>query len=80
MCLKAPVEIIGKPQPATPNQPATPGTALECQHYRKQTTHPIKPRPLFIFRTQIKIFLIKSESFLTLHRQQHNYHVQGPER
>ncbi|XP_016369148.1 RNA-binding protein 10-like [Sinocyclocheilus rhinocerous] len=28
---QAPVEIIGKPQPATPNQPATPGTALECQ-------------------------------------------------
>ncbi|XP_018921840.1 RNA-binding protein 10 isoform X1 [Cyprinus carpio] len=27
------VEIIGKPQPATPNQPATPGTALECQQY-----------------------------------------------
>ncbi len=26
----------------------------------------------FIFRTQIKIFLIKSESFLALHRQQHN--------
>ncbi|XP_052449769.1 RNA-binding protein 10-like isoform X2 [Carassius gibelio] len=30
---QAPVEIIGKPQPATPNQPATPGTALECQQY-----------------------------------------------
>uniref|UniRef100_A0A8C1CTP9 RNA binding motif protein 10 n=1 Tax=Cyprinus carpio carpio TaxID=630221 RepID=A0A8C1CTP9_CYPCA len=27
------VEIIGKPQPAIPNQPATPGTALECQQY-----------------------------------------------
>ncbi len=37
-------------------------------------------RPSFIFWTQIKIFLIKSESFLTLHRQQRNYHVQGPER
>ncbi len=37
-------------------------------------------RPLFIFRTQIKIFLMKSESFLTLHRQQGSYHVQGPER
>ncbi len=24
--------------------------------------------------------LMKSESFLTLHRQQHNWHVQGPER
>ncbi len=28
---------------------------------------------------QIKIFLMKSKSFLTLHRQQHNYHIQGPE-
>ncbi len=37
-------------------------------------------RPSFIFGTQIKIFLMKSESFLTLHRQQGNYHVQGPER
>ncbi|TRY72846.1 hypothetical protein DNTS_006518 [Danionella cerebrum] len=27
------VEIIGKPQPAPSNQLATPGTALECQHY-----------------------------------------------
>ncbi len=34
-------------------------------------------RPLFIFRTHIKIFLMKSESFLALHRQQHNWHVQG---
>ncbi len=30
-------------------------------------------------QTQIKIFLMKSESFLALHRQQHNYHIQGPE-
>nr|XP_055045368.1 RNA-binding protein 10 isoform X2 [Misgurnus anguillicaudatus] len=30
---QGPVEIIGKPQPATLNQPATPGTALECQQY-----------------------------------------------
>ncbi len=37
-------------------------------------------RPSFIFGTQIKIFLIKSESFLTLHRQQRNYHIKGPER
>ncbi len=37
-------------------------------------------RPSFIFRTQIKIFLMKSESFLTLNRQQRNYHVQGPKR
>ncbi len=29
---------------------------------------------LFIFRTQIKIFLMESESFLSLHRQQHNYY------
>ncbi|XP_056588859.1 RNA-binding protein 10 [Triplophysa dalaica] len=28
-----PVQIIGKPQPATRSQPATPGTALECQQY-----------------------------------------------
>ncbi|KAG9353186.1 hypothetical protein JZ751_017762 [Albula glossodonta] len=26
-------EIVGKPQPATPSQPATPGTALEYQQY-----------------------------------------------
>ncbi|KAJ8259699.1 hypothetical protein GJAV_G00172400 [Gymnothorax javanicus] len=26
-------QIIGKPQPAAPSQPATPGTALECQQY-----------------------------------------------
>ncbi len=32
-----------------------------------------------VFGTQIKnIFLMKSESFLTLLRQQRNYHVQGP--
>ncbi len=37
-------------------------------------------RYLFIFWTQIKIFLMKSEGFLTLHRQQHNYHIQIPER
>ncbi len=37
-------------------------------------------RPPFIFGTQIKIFLMISESFLTLHRQQHNWYVQGPER
>ncbi len=30
-------------------------------------------RPSFIFGTQIKIFLMKSESFLTLHRQQGYY-------
>ncbi len=26
----------------------------------------------------MKIFLIKSESFLTLHRQQRHWHIQGP--
>ncbi len=36
-------------------------------------------RPSFIFRTQINIFFIKSESFLTLHWQQRNLHIQGPE-
>ncbi len=41
---------------------------------------PERIRPLFIFRTQIKIFLMKSERFLTLHRQKHNYHVQCSER
>ncbi|XP_051515735.1 RNA-binding protein 10 isoform X2 [Myxocyprinus asiaticus] len=30
---QAPVEIIRKPQPAALSQPATPGTALECQQY-----------------------------------------------
>lgn len=35
VCVKTPVQIIGKPQPATPSQPATPGTSLECQQYRK---------------------------------------------
>ncbi len=33
-----------------------------------------------IFKTQIEIFFMKYESFLTLHRQQHNWNVQGPER
>ncbi len=32
-------------------------------------------RPSFIFGTQIKIFLMKSESYLTLHRQKHNWNV-----
>ncbi|XP_028850017.1 RNA-binding protein 10 isoform X3 [Denticeps clupeoides] len=27
------VEIVGKPQPAAPSQPATPGTPYECQQY-----------------------------------------------
>jgi len=36
-------------------------------------------RPSFIFGTLIKTFLMKSKSFLTLHRQQGNYHVQSPE-
>ena len=29
------VEIVGKPQPAAPSQPATPGTEHELQQYRK---------------------------------------------
>ncbi len=33
----------------------------------------------FIFGTLIEIFLMKSESFLSLHRQQGNYHGQGTE-
>jgi len=39
-------------------------------------------RPLFIFETQIKIFLMKAVlwSFFIPHRKQHNYHIQGPER
>jgi len=35
--------------------------------------------PSLIFGTEIKIFLMKSESFLTLHGQQSNYHIQGQE-
>ncbi len=38
-----------------------------------------RSKPSFIFGTQSKIFLMKSESFLTLDRQQRNYHVQGSE-
>ncbi len=42
--------------------------------------HPLViPNPSFIFK-QIKVFLMKSRSFLILHRQQCNYHVQGSER
>ncbi len=45
--------------------------------YTSHSCH-FKPiRPSFIFWTQIKIFLMKSESFLTLHRQQHNWNIQG---
>ncbi len=32
-------------------------------------------RPSFIFRTQFKMFLMKSQSYLTLHRQQRNWTV-----
>ncbi len=35
-------------------------------------------RPSIIFGIQIKIFLMKSESFLTLHRQQGNWNVPRP--
>ncbi len=52
-----------------------------CQYRTPLPSRRSKPiRPSFIFRTQIKIFLMKYESFLTLHRQQRKYHVQGPER
>ncbi len=33
-----------------------------------------------VFGKQMKILLMKTESFLTLHRQWRIYHVQGPER
>ncbi len=45
---------------------------------RDSSTKPV--RPSFIFGTQIKIFWMKSRRFLIFHRQQHNNHVQGPER
>ncbi len=35
--------------------------------------------PLFIFGTQIKVFLMKSKSFLSLQWQQRNYHVERDE-
>ncbi len=35
-------------------------------------------RPSFLFGTQTKIFLMKPKSYLTLHKQQRNYHIQGP--
>ncbi len=42
-------------------------------------THPyVIPNP-FIFRTQIKIFLMHSKSSLTLRRQQWSLHDQGSE-
>ncbi len=43
------------------------------------SSHSKAVRPSFIFRTQIKIFLMKPGSFLTLHRQQRKYHVQDSE-
>ncbi len=52
--------------------------------YTLHTIHPkischSKPmRPLFIFWTQMKIFLIKSESFLALHRKQCNWNILWP--
>ncbi len=40
----------------------------------------LQTRKAFVhFVTQIRIILLKPESFLTLHRQQHNSHIQGPE-
>ncbi len=38
-------------------------------------THPHVVSNCKIFRTQFNIFLMKSESFLTLHRQQCNWHT-----
>ena len=34
-CISSQVEIVGKPQPAAPSQPATPGTQHELKQYRK---------------------------------------------
>ncbi len=65
-------------------------TSLLCVCHRTGIVHPkmkimslitephVIPRPLFIFWTQIKIFLMKSKSFLTLHRQQCNWNVPRP--
>ncbi len=36
-------------------------------------------RPPFIFKKQIQIFVMESESSQTLHRQQGSLHNQGPE-
>ncbi len=41
--------------------------------------HSKAEKPSFIFETQIIIFLMESESSLTLHRQQGYYHVQCTE-
>ncbi len=49
-----------------------------AQHSQEKVVY-MKKNSVFrvsvIFGTQIKIFLMKSESFLTLHRQQHNSNV-----
>ncbi len=56
-------------------------TSFEVLSLNYSTSCCSKPvRPSFIFGTQIKIFWMKSERFLTLHRQQHNYHGQRPGR
>ncbi len=46
----------------------------KCRCNYAPSSHSKPVRPLFIFRTQIKIFLMKSERSLT-HRQQHNCNV-----
>ncbi len=47
-------------------------------------THPhVFPNPYDFHSSsehKLRYFLMKSESFLTLNRQQRNYQVQGPER
>ncbi len=59
-------------------------TIIMCLHCNMQQEIQIlsiiTPKTSFIFRTQIKIILMKSESCLNLHRQQSNWHMQGPER
>ncbi len=57
----------------------SPSPALTALNIFKGIIHPkITQIPSFIFGTQIKIFLMKSESFLTLHRPQCNWNVPRP--
>ncbi len=44
---------------------------LDAFYHAKGIVHP---------KMQVKLFLMISESFLTLHWQQRNYDIQGPER
>ncbi len=43
------------------------------ENYVIKYSHSCLSKPSFIFGTQIKIFLLKLESYLTLHRQQSNW-------